>query len=147
MDDDKDFDYRMSHRLICLMELFMVCPYCMEPATAEVTKVIGTKIYVTQKCPTCKLVRQWKSQPNIRRIPAGNLLLSAAILYSDSMTSLTLRIFKILKVECFSRQMFCKHQKNYLIPVVMKLWKEEKDSYTEYVGFTRGSCSFGGRKV
>ena len=55
----------------CLMELFAVCPNCTEPATAEVTKVIGTQIYVTQKCPACKFVRQWKSQPNIRRIPAG----------------------------------------------------------------------------
>ena len=111
----------------CLMELFAVCPNCTEPATAEVTKVIGTQIYVTQKCPACKFVRQWKSQPNIRRIPAGNLLLSSAILYSGSMISQTLRIFKILKVECFSRQTFHKHQKNYLIPVVIKLWKEEQD--------------------
>ena len=111
----------------CLLELLAVCPNCTEPATAEVTKVIGTQIYVTQKCPACKFVRQWKSQPNIRRIPAGNLLLSAAILYSGSMISQTLRIFKILKVECFSRQTFHKHQKNYLIPVVIKLWKEEQD--------------------
>ena len=111
----------------CLMELFAVCPNCTEPATAEVTKVIGTQIYVTQKCPACKFVRQWKSQPNIRRIPAGNLLLSAAILYSGSMISQTLRIFKILKVECFSWQTFHKHQNNYLIPFVIKLWKEEQD--------------------
>ena len=81
---------------------------------------------MTQRCPACKFVRQWKNQPNIRRIPAGNLLLSAAILYSGSMISHTLRISKILKVECFSRQTFHKHQKNYLIPVVMKLWKEEQ---------------------
>ena len=65
----------------CLMELFAVCPNCTEPGTAEVTEVIGTQIYVTQKCPTCKFVCPWKSQPNNRRIPAGNLLLSAAILY------------------------------------------------------------------
>ena len=110
-----------------LMELFAVSPNCTEPATAEVTKVIGTQIYVTQKFPTCKFVRPWKSRPNIRRIPAGNLLLSAAILYSGSMISHTLRIFKTLKVECFSRQTFHKHQKNYLIPVVIKLWKEEQD--------------------
>ena len=104
----------------CLMELFAVCPNSTEPGTAEVTEVIGTQIYVTQKCPTCKFVCQWKSQPNIRRIPAGNRLLSAAILYSGSMISQTLRIFKILKVECFSWQTFHKHQNNYLIPVVLK---------------------------
>lgn len=111
----------------CLMKLFAVCPNCTEPGTAEVTEVIGTQIYVTQKCPTCKFVCQWKSQPNIRRILAGNLLLSAAILYLGSMISQTLRIFKILKVECFSWQTFHKHQNNYLIPFVTKLWKEEQD--------------------
>ena len=126
----------------CLMELFAVCPNCTEPATGEVTKVIGTQIYVTQKCPACKFVRQWKSQPNIRRIPAGNLLRSAAILYSGSMISQTLRILKILKVECFSRQTFHKHQKNYLIPFVIKLWKEEQDRVIQNMSALPGRLFF-----
>ena len=80
----------------CLMELFAVCPNCTEPATAEVTKVIGTQIYVTQKCPACKFVRQWKSQPNIRRIPAGNLLLSAAILYLPGNVTFVFMLLTLL---------------------------------------------------
>ena len=36
-------------------------------------------------------------------------------------------MLKILKVQCFSRQTFHKHQKNYLIPVVVKMWKQEQD--------------------
>ena len=109
------------------MQLFEACPLCTEPATAEVSKLIGTQIHVTQTCNTCSYSRVWRSQPNILRIPAGNLLLSAAILYSGSMISQTLRMLKILKVECFSRQTFHKHQKNYLIPVVIKMWKQEQE--------------------
>ena len=68
-----------------------------------------------------------------KKIPAGNLLLSAAILYSGSMISQTLRMLKILKVQCFSRQTYHKHQKNYLIPVVIKMWKEEQEKLVERV--------------
>ena len=127
-----------------LMNLFAVCPLCTEPASAEVSKVIGTQIHVTQKCTNCSYSRVWRSQPNIRRIPAGNLLLSAAILYSGSMISQTLRMLKILKVECFSRQTFHKHQKNYLIPVVIKMWNVEQDRVIQSMSSLEGGVVLSG---
>ena len=112
---------------------------CREPATAEVSKVIGTLIHITQKCSSCSFIRFWQSQPYINKMPAGNLLLSAAILFSGAMISQTLRIFEILKMECFSRVTFHKHQKNYLIPVVIKKWKEEQEHVIQSLsGFDRG---------
>ncbi|CAH3160182.1 unnamed protein product [Pocillopora meandrina] len=117
----------------CLMQLFEFCPLCTEPSTSEVSNVVGTLIHVTQKCLSCSYARVWRSQPYIKKIPAGNLLLSAAILYSGSMISQTLRMLKILKVQCFSRQTYHKHQKNYLIPVVIKMWKEEQEKLVERV--------------
>ena len=77
-------------------------------------------------------------------MPAGNLLLSAAILYSGSMISQTLRMLKILRVECFSRQTFHKHQKNYLIPVVIKMWKEEQDKIIQSVSSLEGGLVLSG---
>ena len=115
----------------CLMQLFEFYPLCNEPATAEVSNVVGTCIHVTQKCLTCSYARVWRSQPYLKKIPAGNLLLSAAILYSGSMISQTLRMLKIFKVQCFSRQTFHKHQKNYLILVVVKKWQEEQEQLVE----------------
>ena len=115
------------------MQLFEFCPLCTEPSTSEVSNVVGTLIHVTQKCLSCSYARVWRSQPYIKKIPAGNLLLSAAILYSGSMISQTLRMLKILKVQCFSRQTYHKHQKNYLIPVVIKMWKEEQEKLVERV--------------
>ena len=115
------------------MQLFEFCPLCTEPSTSEISNVVGTLIHVTQKCLSCSYVRVWRSQPYIKKIPAGNLLLSAAILYSGSMISQTLRMLKILKVQCFSRQTYHKHQKNYLIPVVIKMWKEEQEKLVERV--------------
>ena len=128
----------------CLMELLEVCPRCTEPTTAEISKVVGTLIYVSRKCKSCSYSHVWKSQPTIRRIPAGNLLLSAAILYSGSMISQTLRMLKILKVECFSRQTYHKHQRNYLIPVVIKMWKEEQDKVIERMSNLEGGVVLSG---
>ena len=127
-----------------LMNLFAVCPVCTEPASAEICKVIGTLIHVTQKCTNCSYSRVWRSQPNIRRIPAGNLLLSAAILYSGSMISQSLRMLKILKVECFSRQTFHKHQKNYLIPVVIKMWRAEQERVIQSMSSLEGGVVLSG---
>lgn len=130
--------------LSCLMQLFQFCPLCNEPATAEVSNVVGTCIHVTQKCLTCSYARVWRSQPYVKKIPAGNLLLSAAILYSGSMISQTLRMLKIFKVQCFSRQTYHKHQKNYLIPVVVKKWQEEQEQLVEKLSNLEGGVVLSG---
>ena len=38
--------------LSCLMQLFQLCPMCQQPAAAEVSRVVGTLIQITQKCHT-----------------------------------------------------------------------------------------------
>lgn len=39
-------------------------------------------VHVEQECGTCGHHRTWNSQPMTGSIPSGNLLLSAAILYT-----------------------------------------------------------------
>ena len=128
----------------CLMQLFQLCPMCQQPAAAEVSRVVGTLIHITQKCHNCSYSRVWCSQPYIKKMPAGNLLLSAAILFSGSMISQTLRIFKILKTECFSRVTFHKHQRNYLIPVVINKWKEEQEHVIQSLSLFKGGMVLSG---
>ena len=77
----------------CLMQLFQFCPMCQQPAAAEVSKVVRTLIHITQKCHSCSYCRVWRCKPCIKKMPAGNLLLSAAILFSGAMISQTLSIF------------------------------------------------------
>ena len=47
-------------------------------------KFINTFIAVRQHCSHCEHQRQWTSQPRIKDTPAGNALLSAAILFSGA---------------------------------------------------------------
>ena len=67
--------------------LFQLCLFC-ESTTVEVKKVVvGTFLKVEQRCKDCLRCRTWRSQPFIGNIPAGNLLLSSAILFSGSLPS------------------------------------------------------------
>lgn len=45
---------------------------------------VGTLLTVNQTCPCCQYWRKWSSQPSISGTPAGNLLLSAAIMFTGN---------------------------------------------------------------
>ena len=56
---------------------------CHQP-TPSVTKfTMGTFISITQECENCEIKNTWESQPFINNIPAGNIMLSASILFLD----------------------------------------------------------------
>ena len=58
--------------------------------------VSGSFLCITQFCNNCMHKRMWQSQPHIGNIPAGNILTSAAILYTGSLPAKALRIFTFL---------------------------------------------------
>ena len=52
-------------------------------------------------------------------------------------------MLKILKV-VFSRQTFHKHQKNYLVPVVIKMWRAEQDRVIQSMSSLEGGVVLSG---
>ena len=63
-------------------------------------------------------VLHWQSQPMLRGMAAGNLLLSAAILFcSLTFTSID-NLADVLNLAVFSERYFYRLQKDYLYPVV-----------------------------
>lgn len=86
----------------------------------------GSFLSVTQKCSHCHQKWVWNSQPFIGKIPAGNLSISAAILYAGAMPTQALRIFSILKCHTISSMTFFRHQKQYLLPAIHATWKSEQ---------------------
>ena len=114
-----------------LLLLFSTCVYCTA-ITKNIKKVvIGSFVRITQFCDECKHKCIWESQPFIGSIPAGNLLTSAAILFSGSIPAKALRIFKILNCFTISRQTFFRHQTNYLQPAVSLVWKHQQETLLE----------------
>ncbi len=101
-----------------LMELFGNCPTCYMPGVlVEITK-FGTMVQVQTTCnhSNCKKCNNvWTSQPRIKmpnsNIPAGNLLLSFAILTGGGSASKTLRIFEHMGLGSISLSTFYRHQR------------------------------------
>jgi len=64
------------------------------------------------------------SQPSIRDIPAGNILLSAAILFSGP--GKVLRMLDHIQVACISDRRFYHHQSRFLEPSILAVWEGEQ---------------------
>ena len=109
-----------------LMLLFSTCVRCRN-VTKDITKTaIGSFIRIVQQCHNCSHRHVWESQPFIGNLPAGNILTSAAILYSGSLPSKALRMFKILGCVTISKTTYYPHQSLYLQPSVSSTWEQQQ---------------------
>lgn len=70
-----------------LMQLFSICPSCTTATLCQIRPVSGTIIKIDQCCGICGFRRSWSSQEMIGSLPSGNLSMSAAILFSDTLYS------------------------------------------------------------
>ncbi|XP_022304318.2 uncharacterized protein LOC111111563 isoform X1 [Crassostrea virginica] len=111
-----------------LLQLFQFCPSCHSRANGVISKRVGTCIHVMQKCKECNFVNTWASQPYIGKMPAGNLLLSGSILYSGSLSSKCLLMFKFLNMACIGRSTFFRHQQQYILPTIVLSWRQSQSS-------------------
>lgn len=122
-----------------LLLLFKVCTYCGFAST-QVKKVVnGTFLRVIQPCNDCGKKRVWESQPFIGLRPAGNVLLSSAILYTGSLPSKALRLFQVLKCAAISRSAFFRHQSDFLQPAINNVWRNHQRALLKV--FKRGKKS------
>ena len=101
--------------------LFKFCPDCGSNITSTDKNVTGSMLSVSY---TCQLGHNntWHSQTSLRRMPAGNLLLSAAILLSGSTYSKAAQLFSILHMPILSQSEFYRIQNTYLNPTINDYW-------------------------
>ena len=109
----------------CLLALFSVCPACDTP-TLPTVLIIGTFVQIDQLCDHCQYHRKWNSQPYIGNIPAGNILLSGAVLFAGALPTKTLRVLNFFNCASISLSTFYKHQKLYLHPVISSIWRRQQ---------------------
>ena len=74
-------------------------------------------------CRRCKWSYCWQSQPLIGSVPAGNLCLSAGILYSGSTPTKFLRALRFMGMLVHDVRTYFRHQSEYLIPAVIRMWR------------------------
>ena len=70
--------------------------------------------------------RVWTSQPRIKDTPAGNLLLSAAILFSGATPGKIFCLLGHMRVACISDRTFYYHQHQYLQPAIVSVWQSKQ---------------------
>ena len=92
---------------------------------------------VIQSCNDCRKKRVWESQPFIGTRPAGNVLLSSAILYTGSLPSKALRLFQVLKCATISRSDFFRHQSDFMWPAINSIRKNINRHYLAGLGMRK----------
>ena len=102
-----------------LFDLFKTCPRCTGEAGAEVVLESGTMVALKQICTKCPYSHIWESQPKIRQLPLGNLVLSSAILLSGSLPTQALRLFSIMGIHTMSRNSYNNLQGQYVCTTII----------------------------
>lgn len=108
-----------------LVSLFtMFCFKCKEGGPSVTMKSLRTMVAVTQHCLKCKQSYEWQSQPTVHgKIPAGNLLLSFAILMAGASISKTLLIFCHIGLSVYTARTYFRHQRDFIFPIVLHYWE------------------------
>ena len=102
----------------------MFCFTCKADKPQVNMKKNGTAVSVQQECLHCHNSFKWSSQPLIlTKFPAGNILLSFAILVSGASINKVLLVFKHLGLSAYSIRTFFRHQSDLLLPSIARYWE------------------------
>ena len=120
--DEPKFLVFYSH-LLALFSLY--CFNCKEDNPSVKMKCNGTMVTVYQDCKNCGPKGfPWRSQPLVLgKYPAGNILLSFAILVAGGSVSKVLLVCRHMGLAVFSVPTFLKNQAKFLFPVIIQFWE------------------------
>ena len=108
-----------------LLLLFQFCHLCHHPNPSVSTCQTGTMITVVTRCPKCQQSNTWTSQPLLLgKFPAGNILLSFAILCAGASVKKVLLVLKHINVLVYNESTYYYHQKNVIIPAIVTFWRK-----------------------
>ena len=112
-----------------LVNLFsMFCFLCKEADPNVTVKSLGTMVTLTQHCLKCNQRFEWQSQPTVHgKTPAGNLLLSFAILMAGACINKTMLIFHHMGLSVHAGRTYFRHQHFFLFPTILKYWEIYRD--------------------
>ncbi|XP_034033599.1 uncharacterized protein LOC117516843 [Thalassophryne amazonica] len=110
------------------MATWCSCPLCGCRILEFSCKEVGTLLRISLSCKECGHQGNWDSQPFFGRAAAGNILLSAAILFSGATVTKVLRVLSHMGVTVMSGRSFFRHQEQVLFNAVKRLWVEQQVS-------------------
>ena len=108
-----------------LLLLFQYCHIqcvCFTPNPEVMSSQTGTLLKIETKCSKCEEIFTRKSQPFLLgKFPAGNLLLSFAVLCAGASIKKVLLVFPHMGILVHNEPTYHYHQGHLLIPTVISL--------------------------
>ena len=127
----------------CLLKLLEQCRSCGQEVELN-TSVRGTLLVVHGTCPDGHVLN-WQSQPLVRDMGAGNLMVAAAILFCGLTFTGISNLAKLLNLAMFSESSFYGLQKEYLFPVIHTNYVMQQNAVLEFLRGTNLQLSGDGR--
>lgn len=84
---------------------------------------MGTYVHVEQHCPVCLNIFTWDSQPFVKNQPAGNILLSASILFSGALPTKVLSVLSNMGCATIAERTYFQHQNQFLHLSISAVWE------------------------
>lgn len=125
-----------------LLLLFQFCHLCFfpKPKAVAVTQT-GTMLTIESECSNCGEMHTWKSQPDLLgRFPAGNLLLSFAVLCAGASIRKVLLVFQHMGMLVYHEPTYYYHQRHVLIPSVVGFWRKYQKKLLNYICWLGWRC-------
>ena len=108
-----------------LLKLFKFCQQCGSPTDTTTMIQHGSMVTVKTSCMSGHTVT-WKSQPQVKGTAAGNLLITAAIVFSGNTYKHAADFAKHLNLQFISSSYYYKIQRKIIFPVIQKAWKKNQ---------------------
>lgn len=121
------------------------CSQCSSSVTDIEKQVVGSGLLATLKCISGHVVLKWTSQPLDGRMPIGNLLCSAATMFSGLTYQRVAQFMTFLNLQFFSATTFYDLQKMYLIPEINSYWDAHQKAVVDQLKGSPTDLIGGGR--
>ncbi|XP_073413340.1 uncharacterized protein [Dendrobates tinctorius] len=99
---------------------------CNAPIFRTQKHVLGSYLSVAAQCHKGHSFHLWHSQPTRGEVALGNVLSSAAILFSGSHFHKVQEMCRLLGLQFLTHSLYDLYQQKYLIPTVDIHWKQER---------------------
>lgn len=107
-----------------LLLLFQYCHSCFASRPHLSVTQAGTMLSIVSECSSCGSTHTWNSQPFLMgKFPAGNILLSFAIICAGASVGKVLLVFKHMGLLCYNEATYYYHQRHLLVPTIVKFWR------------------------
>ena len=122
-----------------LLLLFQHCHLCFSANPALSVTQTGTMMTIQSTYSCCSETFIWQSQPYLLgKFPAGNLLLSFAILCAGASVNKVLLVFRHMGMLIYSEPTYYYHQRHLLIPAIVSFWRSYQAKINKLTKWKRG---------